>query len=31
MARAFELLASLPPDAIDDLRPESAPQERDGL
>jgi antitoxin VapB len=31
MARAFELLASLPPDAIDDLRPERAAQERDGL
>jgi len=31
MARAFELLASLPLDAIDDLRPEPPPQEREGL
>jgi antitoxin VapB len=31
MARAFELLASLPLDAVDDLRPEPAPQEREGL
>jgi len=31
MARAFELLASLPLDAVDDLRPEGPPQEREGL
>jgi antitoxin VapB len=31
MARAFELLASLPLDAIDDLRPEPPPEEREGL
>jgi antitoxin VapB len=31
MARAFELLASLPLDAVDDLRPEAPPQEREGL
>ena len=31
MARAFELLASLPLDAVEDLRPEPPPQEREGL
>ena len=31
MGRAFELLASLPLDAVDDLRPEAPPQEREGL
>ena len=31
MARAFELLASLPSDAVGDLRPEPTPQEREGL
>jgi antitoxin VapB len=31
MGRAFELLASLPLDAVDDLRPEPPPQEREGL
>ena len=31
MARAFELLASLPRDAVEDLRPEKPPQEREGI
>jgi antitoxin VapB len=31
MARAFELLASLPDDAVEGLRPEAPPQEREGL
>jgi antitoxin VapB len=31
MGRAFELLASLPLDAVDGLRPEAPPQEREGL
>jgi antitoxin VapB len=31
MLRAFELLASLPADAVEDLRPEAPPQEREGL
>jgi antitoxin VapB len=31
MARAFELLASLPLDAVEDLRPEKPPQEREGI
>jgi antitoxin VapB len=31
MARAFELLASLPADAVEGLRPEGPPQEREGL
>jgi antitoxin VapB len=31
MARAFELLASLPEDVVEGLRPEGPPQEREGL
>ena len=31
MARAFELLASLPEDVVEGLRPEGPPQERKGL
>ena len=31
MLRAFELLASLPADAVEGLRPEAPPQEREGL
>lgn len=31
MLRAYELLASLPIDAVDDLRPEAPPQVREGL
>jgi antitoxin VapB len=31
MARAFELLASLPADAVEDLRPDKPPREREGL
>jgi antitoxin VapB len=31
MARAFALLASLPEDVVEGLRPEGPPQEREGL